>query len=112
MTLFAIFAVLSVLLSACCAVVSLSAAKRARAAADLPRKLERSDELRVQSLHELATETATELERLANKVKMQKVRNVTEHGSHRRDEPDPHTEPDRWRTFMNAKIQRQKMGIN
>lgn len=57
---------------------------------------------------------AQELERLANRVKMQRVRNVTEHGRARPGDgamPDPMTQPNEWRTAMNRKLAEAKTGV-
>jgi len=56
----------------------------------------------------------TELERLSNRVKMQRVRNVTEHGRTQTGNgsmPDPRTNPEEWRLAMNRKLAEAKTGV-
>jgi len=55
-----------------------------------------------------------EVERLANRVKMQRVRNATEHGQTRPGNgsmPDPISQPNEWRTAMNRKLAEAKTGV-
>jgi septal ring factor EnvC (AmiA/AmiB activator) len=75
----------------------------------------RSNTARIKSLSDSLEETQTELEKLANKVKMQRVRNVVEHSPTSKrngnDEPDPYTDPDGWRKMMSDKIARARHGL-
>jgi hypothetical protein len=65
----------------------------------------------VQSLQTSLEETQSALEHLANRVKMQRVRNATDHATGNGKAklgadglPDPYTDPDGWRKAMNAKL--------
>lgn len=63
--------------------------------------------LRVDSLTTQLEEVAVALGDLAQRVKMQKVRNAA---NHVRDEmPDPYRDPDGWRRAMNSKLSRGKV---
>jgi hypothetical protein len=61
---------------------------------------------RIQSLTESHELSVDELKNLANRVKMQRVRNATDHATNSKSdgEPDPIRDPDRWRAWMNRKI--------
>lgn len=66
---------------------------------------------RISSIETSMQELAVELQHLANRVKMQRVRNTTDHATGASkpktsadDLPDPYTEPDAWRKAMNAKL--------
>lgn len=63
---------------------------------------------RVRSLTESHELTMDELKNLANRVKMQRVRNAADHATKPAragsDMPDPFTDPDGWRTAMNKRI--------
>lgn len=63
----------------------------------------------------LLTQRLDELEEsiqlVANKMKMQRVRAAANHAERKTDElPDPYRDPDGWRTAMNARIARGKVG--
>jgi hypothetical protein len=63
-------------------------------------------------LRESLEATQVELERLTNRVKMQRVRNVTEHGlKPTGDMPDPYREPNEWRAAMNRKLAQSRTGV-
>ncbi len=49
---------------------------------------------------------------LANRFKMTKVRAATDHVREKSADPDPHSEPDRWREWMNAKLNRRRLGLS
>lgn len=69
---------------------------------------------RVESLQESQKLMADELEHLAQKVKMQRVRNATDHATRSRsagEMPDPHREPNEWRAAMNRKLAEAKTGV-
>lgn len=87
-----------------CAAVSVWSVRAARhVVASQAAKL-RSVESAVRLLTTSQQETSELLEALANKVKMQRVRNVVAHGAGSKSMPDPYRDPDGWRKAMNAKI--------
>lgn len=95
------------------------AARRAQAgSAPLVTQM-RSALSRIQSLSESLEATQVELERLSNRVKMQRVRNVTEHGQATPGPkppgngamPDPYTQKDEWRHAMNKRLAESKLGV-
>lgn len=61
---------------------------------------------RIQSLTESHALSVEELQNLANRVKMQRVRSAADHATTSRPdgEPDPMKDPERWRAWMNKKI--------
>jgi hypothetical protein len=66
----------------------------------------------LESSHEDLRET---LDLLADQVKMMNVRSKITHGTRSKkttDEPDPKSDPDGWRQWMNRKINRQKAGLD
>lgn len=107
-----ILCVSSAVLSCCFLILTVLFARRARrdsgpAAAQLRLCISR-----IQSLTESQDELRLELERLANRVKMQRVRNVTEHGQRLTGEfPDPHSDPEGWRKAMNRKLAMNRIGV-
>jgi len=111
----AIFCVSSAILAACSLVGCVLVVRNAVADAESKARALRSVPSRIESLQESVDGLQTELERLANKVKMQRVRNVTEHQPTARsrpgDEPDPYKNPDEWRTWINDKMARNRHGI-
>lgn len=108
-----IFCVLSAVIAACSLMGCALCVQRARAVSGSPGAPLRLLDSRVQSLSESLELTQTELERLANRVKMQKVRNTTEHSQRRAGElPDPYTSPDEWRAAVNRKLAQQRLGVS
>jgi len=92
---------------------ALYVASAARGMASLA-KLTRSHESRIASLQESTELLTAELERLAQRVKMQRVRNATEHATKSKsagDMPDPVAYPNEWRAAMNRKIAEAKTGV-
>jgi hypothetical protein len=81
---------------------------------ELRDRLQRSPLSRIQSLETSHEELAAELQAVANRVKMMRVRNAT---NHTRDPepssemPDPHTQPEAWRKAMNLKIAQRSIGL-
>lgn len=73
-----------------------------------------SAESRIKSLRSSHDEMAQELEHLANRVKMQRVRNATDHASKKSGDagefPDPVTHPNEWRTEMNKRLAIARLG--
>lgn len=68
---------------------------------------------RIESLQESQKLMADELEHLAQRVKMQRVRNATDHATKSKsagDLPDAYTNPDEWRAAMNRKLAMQRIG--
>lgn len=105
MTWNAFFSVASVGLCVLCTLANLYIVRSAQAArASQDRKL-RSLESAQHSLTTLTQEQSELLEALANKVKMQRVRNVVAHSAGSKTAmPDPYRDPDAWRKAMNAKL--------
>lgn len=58
----------------------------------------------LQSLRDSIKEQAEALETLANRYKMQKVRNVIEHGRGSQGEPDARRDPEGWRAWKNHQL--------
>jgi len=88
------------------------AARTATAAQELRDKLQRSPVSRIASLEESHQNMAEELQHLANRVKMMKVRRATDHvrdDEPRSREPDPYKDPDAWRASINSKLARAKL---
>jgi len=88
--------------------------RRAQALSALPDQLQRSYDSRMRLLAESHEEMRETVDRLADQVKMMNVRAKITHGtrSKKGDEPDPQTDPDGWRQWMNRKINRQKAGLD
>lgn len=64
------------------------------------------------SLSARLDELESTVEVLANRVKMQRVRNAATHAEKETSrDPDPYTDPDRWRQQMNARLTRDKFGL-
>lgn len=69
---------------------------------------------RVDSIDTKVEELGLTLSTLAQKYKMQKVRNAANHVAETGDAgamPDPYRDADGWRKAMNAKIARAKVGL-
>ena len=110
----AIFSVLSVVLCSCCLIGCVFVAQRARQSSVPQAAQIRSITSRQASLAESLEAMQLELERLSNRVKMQRVRNATEHGLPRAGNgsmPDPHSQPAEWRAAMNRKLAEAKTGV-
>ena len=109
----AIFSVLSVILCSCCLIGCVFVAQRARQNSGPQAAQIRSATSRIASLSESVEALQLELERLSNRVKMQRVRNVTEHGLRPSGEdPDPYRNPNEWRAAMNKKLALQRHGVS
>lgn len=92
-------------------VLSMTAAVRvAKAVQALPDELQVSNESRLKSLEACVAEQADALLAVANRVKMQKVRNAANHVADS-GLPDPYKDPDGWRKAMNSKLQKGKLGL-
>ena len=112
----------SIALPALCLLLSIVAAffaaRSARIAQDLRDRFERfkTQQMRspsdVGSLSARLDELESTMEVLANRVKMQKVRNAANHAE-RADAglADPYKDPDRWRQQMNAQLSRDKFRV-
>ena len=108
----AIFSVLSVVLCSCCLIGCVFHARRAHRNSAPQAAQIRSVISRQASFNESLEAMQLELERLANRVKMQRVRNVTEHGRTPAGEmPDPYREPNEWRAAMNRKLAQSRTGV-
>jgi uncharacterized coiled-coil protein SlyX len=79
-------------------------AKRAALAPEWLQKRVASQESSIQLLTSSLDEQRELLTALANKVKMQRVRNVVAHNAGSPDEPNPYTNPDEWRSMMNKRL--------
>jgi hypothetical protein len=106
---FALTAAICVLSTAGCVLIVRNAVRdMGSPAADL-----RLRDAQIKSLRDSLELVSTELEHLAQRVKMQRVRNATDHAIKSRpdgDMPDPFKSPDEWRSAMNRKMAKQKMG--
>ena len=99
-----ILCVSSVALSSLSLAVALFAVQRAKAGAEsLPGKL-RSLPSRVESLEDSLAETQLALAEVANRVKMQKVRNAANHVKRETGEPDAASDPEAWRAWKNKQL--------
>lgn len=69
---------------------------------------------RINSLETSLRDTQDALEVVANRVKMQRVRTIATHATETtsrasgKNEPDPHTDPEGWRTWMNAQLRKPR----
>jgi hypothetical protein len=81
------------------------------ASADFPQPRMQSIERSVTSLTERLGEAEEALKLVANRVKMMRVRSAATHTDSSPGEPDPKSDPERWRTWMNAKLSRQRFGL-
>lgn len=107
----AILCVSSAVLSCCFLSLTVFFALRARRDSGPAAAQARSATLRVQSLAESLEACQVELERLANRVKMQKVRNTERGPIPSGDMPDPYSAPNEWRAAMNRKLAQAKTGV-
>jgi len=97
----------SVLSAGSCILSIAAAIYAARIATRGPESQERklhSVELQQDSLRTSLKDISIELEALAQRVKMQRVRNATNHATTGKSSPDAYTEPDRWRSEMNKRL--------
>lgn len=100
-----IFCALSAVISVFASGTAYFAVRHAKAVAASPLAKLHSVQSAVESLENSLSETQATLALVANKVKMQKVRNAAAHvrnadGS----EPDPVNEPDAWRAWKNKQL--------
>lgn len=103
-----IFSVLSALICILCLPVVISHAQRAIRASELLAPRVRSVESRLESLRASLDDVTTTLTDLANRVKMQRVRTVVNHGNGKDADPDPYKDPEAWRKMMNLRIAANK----
>lgn len=93
-----------------------SAVQSARQLRALQERWKGSPASRITSLETALSETQDALETLANRVKMQRVRNAANHigekSARTNADPDPYREPDRWRDWMNGKLARARVGVD
>lgn len=109
-TLVGLLCVLSAAASILCLVRANSAARRAeRAPLSLRAKVD-SCESRIESLLTSRDELTVALDALAQRVKMQRVRQATDHATGPRGLPDPYKNPDEWRAAVNSQLSRGKLG--
>jgi TolA-binding protein len=105
------FYVLIAIGSGLCLTGCVFVAQRATADAESLRKRLRSCESRIESISNSVEEQTATLTELANRVKMQRVRNVVNHAAGSSGEPDPYKNPDEWRAMMTRKIALAKVGV-
>lgn len=115
------FSVLSALSFILSIAACLFAARRATQRPELQGRWRSSTDLRLASLETSRDELSATLADLANRVKMMRVRTAVNHVQAAKgdaqvprspdDEPDPKTEPDRWREWMNARLARKRLGL-
>lgn len=89
-----------------CFLSVLAAFSSVRTAAALRALRDRWPQLSESRLHSIETslaEQADALQAVANRVKMQKVRNAANHAQGS-GEPDPYSDPDGWRRAMNKRL--------
>lgn len=108
------FSVLSAALCLFCLIACTHVARNVRAdSASLVAEV-RLNTSRVRSLTESHELTVEELTNLANRVKMQRVRNAADHATKKSaragDLPDPYTSPDEWRAAMTKRLAEAKLG--
>lgn len=104
------FAALSAAASVACLTRCISAARDAKAATGLPARALNSLTSRIESLEGSRDEQVTAMTDLANRLKMIRVRSAANHASKPDGDPDPYKEPERWRTVMNERLTRSKIG--
>lgn len=107
----AILSASSAVLSCCFLSLTVFFARRARRDSGPAAAQARSAISHVQSLRESVEAMQLELERLANRVKMQKVRNMERGPIPSGDMPDPYREPNEWRAAMNRKLAQSRTGV-
>jgi hypothetical protein len=83
--------------------------RNAKVASELQARSPRLLLSRIESLELSAEELRQALTDLANRVKMQRVRNVVTHGQANDGEPDPYKNPDAWRKAMNRRLSSTKL---
>lgn len=103
--------VLSALACLLCVAAIRSAARNAYLLRELQGRVQDLPLSRLRSLETLCAEHSELLESLANRIKMQKVRNAANHVRENGAIPDPYRDPDGWRKAMNSKLQREKLGL-
>jgi hypothetical protein len=99
-----ILCALSVALSLFALVISLYAARTANRLSAWRRANKESRASELQSLRDLIDEQGRALLEVANRVKMQRVRNAANHVRGSQGEPDARTDPDAWRNWKNAQL--------
>lgn len=82
----------------------LSAVRNAIQLRGLQDQLVQSSASRVKLLETSIAELRDELEGVANRLKMMRVRAATNHVRESTAEPDPYKDPDAWRRSMNRKL--------
>ena len=106
------FSALGAILSLCCALAAFYVASNAARERESLARNTRLLASRVDSLASSMSEWSVELEGLANRVKMQRVRTAVTHldpKSSPEKMPDPYKDPDGWRLAMNRKLAQAKV---
>lgn len=105
-----IFSALSVVLSILASLGALYAANSAARVAGLPQVRLHSVESRLASLENSVPEIQAALSTMSNSLKMARVRSAALHSVGSSGEPDPVTEPERWRAWMNSQLRAPRAG--
>jgi hypothetical protein len=100
----AIFGALSATVSGICMLVTVSHALDAARGSESQVRSLRSLASRVESLTTSRDEMLAEMEKVAQSLKMSRVRKANQHALPQDGEPDPWKEPDRWRQYMNSQL--------
>jgi hypothetical protein len=99
-----IFSVSSVVIALLSLAAASFAVRIARQGAELPQERLRSVESRTESLVASLNDMQVTMEVIANRVKMQRVRNTAMHAVASAGEPDSRTDPEAWRAWKNAQL--------
>ena len=104
-----VFSLALTAIACCLSLASLFVAARAAARVSELREIVRASRASLpESLAQRMQEIEETLEVMANKQKMQRVRAAASHATSKSnpnsDLPDPHVDPDGWRTAMNRKL--------
>ena len=98
------FSVLSAALSVFCFLAACFAVRAANRVQELPQARLRCVESRTESLVASLNDLQSTMEVLANRVKMQRVRNFAMHAVGSDGEPDPARDPEAWRAWKNKQL--------
>lgn len=105
------FFALTVIASVTCLIGTIYVARSAKVGAASLQKRLRSCESQIASMTTSQEELVQTVTDVANRVKMQRVRNIATHATGSPGEPDPYKNPDEWRSMMTRKLALAKVGI-